>query len=112
MDRNFMNLKTRKIILYAAGLFLLISGILGTLMPQLGLSIFTSVVWAVLGAVFLAIAYGTAVRKIVFYASGIFLFVAGVVGLVYAQLGISTLNSILWLLLGVLFMYVSYSVDY
>ena len=80
-----MNLKTREIILYVAGLFLLISGILGTLVPQLGLSIFTSVVWAVLGAVFLAIAYGTKVRKIVFYAAGIFLFVAGIVGLVYTN---------------------------
>jgi hypothetical protein len=107
-----MNIKTRKIILYAAGLFLLISGILGIIIPQLGLSIFNSVVWAVLGAIFLAIAYGTAIRKIVFYAAGIFLFVAGVIGLVYTQLGISTLNSILWLLLGVLFIYVSYSVDY
>ncbi len=107
-----MNLKTRKIILYAAGIFLLISGILGTLVPQLGLSIFTSVVWAALGAVFLAIAYGTAVRKLIFYGAGIFLFVAGVVGLVYTQLGISTLNSILWFLLGVLFIYVSYTVDY
>jgi hypothetical protein len=107
-----MNIKTRKIILYVAGLFLLISGILGTFVPQLGLSIFTSVVWAVLGAVFIAIAYGTKVRKIVFYAAGIFLFVAGIFGLVYTTLGISTINSILWLLLGVLFMYVSYSVDY
>jgi hypothetical protein len=107
-----MNIKTRKIILYAAGIFLLISGILGILIPQLGLSIFNSVVWAVLGVIFLAIAYGTAIRKIVFYAAGIFLFVAGVIGLVYSQLGISTLNSILWLLLGVLFIYVSYSVDY
>ncbi len=107
-----MNLKTREIILYVAGIFLLISGILGTFVPQLGLSIFTSVVWAVLGAVFLAIAYGTKARKIVFYAAGIFLFIAGIVGLVYTTLGISTLNSILWLLLGVLFMYVSYSVDY
>jgi hypothetical protein len=107
-----MNIKTRKIILYAAGLFLLISGILGIIIPQLGLSIFNSVVWAVLGAIFLAIAYGTAIRKIVFYAAGIFLFVAGVIGLVYTQLGISTLNSILWLLLGVLFIYVSYSVNY
>jgi uncharacterized membrane protein YczE len=112
MDRNFMNLKTRKIILYAAGIFILISGILGTFVPQLGLSIFTSVVWAAFGAVFLAIAYGTAVRKLVFYGAGIFLFVAGVVGLVYTQLGISTLNSILWFLLGVLFIYVSYTVDY
>jgi len=42
MDRNFMNTKTSKIILYAAGLFLLISGILGIFLPQLGLSIFTS----------------------------------------------------------------------
>ena len=107
-----MNLKTRKIILYAAGIFLLISGILGTFVPQLGLSLFTSVVWAALGAVFLAIAYGTAVRKLVFYGAGIFLFVAGVIGLVYTQLGISTLNSILWFLLGVLFIYVSYTVDY
>ena len=107
-----MNIKTRKIILYAAGIFLLISGILGIILPQLGLSIFTSVVWAVLGAVFLAIAYGTAVRKIVFYAAGIFLFIAGIVGLVLPQLGISTLNSIIWLLLGVLFIYISYSVDY
>jgi hypothetical protein len=107
-----MNIKTRKIVLYAAGIFLLISGILGILIPQLGLSIFNSVVWAVLGVIFLAIAYGTVIRKIVFYAAGIFLFVAGVIGLVYSQLGISTLNSILWLLLGVLFIYVSYSVDY
>ena len=107
-----MNLKTREIVLYVAGLFLLISGILGTIVPQLGLSIFTSVVWAVLGAVFLATAYGTKVRKIVFYGAGIFLFVAGIIGLVYKTLGISTLNSILWFLLGVLFMYVSYSVDY
>jgi hypothetical protein len=107
-----MKIKTRKIILYIAGLFLLISGILGTFLPQLGLSLFTSVVWAVLGAVFLAISYGTAVRKIVFYGAGIFLFVVGIIGLVYTHLGISTLNSILWLLLGVLFVYISYSVDY
>ena len=112
MDRNFMNTKTSKIILYAAGLFLLVSGILGIFLPQLGLSIFTSVIWAVLGVVFLAIGYGTAVRKIVLYASGVFLFIAGIIGLVLPQLGISTLNSIIWALLGVLFVYISYSVDY
>jgi hypothetical protein len=112
MDRNFMKRNTSKIILYAAGIFLLITGILGIFLPQLGFSIFTSVVWAVLGAVFLAIGYGTTVRKIVLYASGAFLFIAGVVGLVFPQLGISTLNAIIWAVLGVLFIYISYSVDY
>jgi uncharacterized membrane protein YczE len=107
-----MKKQTTKIILYAAGIFLLISGILGAILPQLGLSIFTSVVWAVLGAVFIAIGYGTTVRKIVLYASGIFLFIAGIVGLVMPQLGITTLNSLVWAGLGVLFMYISYSVKY
>jgi len=107
-----MKKQTSKIILYAAGIFLLISGILGFILPQLGLSIFTSVVWAVLGAVFIAIGYGTTVRKIVLYASGIFLFVAGIVGLVMPQFGITTLNSLVWAGLGVLFMYISYSVKY
>ncbi len=107
-----MKKQTTKIILYAAGIFLLISGILGLFLPQLGLSLFTSAVWAVLGAVFLAIGYGTAVKKIVLYAAGIFLFVAGIIGLVLPQLGISTLNSLVWAGLGVLFMYVSYSVNY
>ncbi len=107
-----MKKQTTKIILYAAGIFLLISGILGIFLPQLGLSIFTSVVWAALGAVFIAIGYGTTVRKIVLYTAGIFLFVAGIVGLVQPQLGITTLNSLVWTGLGVLFMYVSYSVKY
>lgn len=107
-----MKTQTRKIVLYAAGIFLLISGILGIILPQLGLSTFTSVVWAVLGAVFVAIGYGTTVRKIVLYAAGIFLFIAGILGLVLPQLGISTLNSLVWAILGVLFMYISYSVKY
>ena len=47
-----MKTQTRKIVLYITGIFLLISGILGIILPQLGLSTFTSVVWAVLGAVF------------------------------------------------------------
>jgi hypothetical protein len=107
-----MKKQTTKIILYAAGIFLLISGILGFILPQLRLSVFTSVVWAVLGAVFIAIGYGTTVRKIVLYASGIFLFIAGIVGLVIPQFGITTLNSLVWAGLGVLFMYISYSVKY
>jgi hypothetical protein len=107
-----MKTKISKIILYVAGIFLLIAGILGLFFPQLDLSIFTSVVWAVLGAVFLAIAYGTAVRKIVLYAAGIFLFIAGILGLVLTQLGITTLNSIVWAILGVLFIYISYNLEY
>ncbi|MBZ2165002.1 hypothetical protein [Methanobacterium spitsbergense] len=107
-----MKKQTTKIVLYIAGLFLLISGILGIILPQLGFTLFTSVVWAVLGAVFLAIGYGTRVRKIVLYAAGIFLFIAGIVGIEFSQLGISTLNSVVWALLGILFMYISYSVKY
>jgi uncharacterized membrane protein YczE len=107
-----MKKQTTKIILYAAGIFLLISGIFGLFLTQLGLSTFTSVIWAVLGAVFLVIAYGTVLRKIVLYAAGIFLFIAGILGLVLPQLGITTLNSLVWAGLGVLFMYVSYSVKY
>jgi len=107
-----MKKQTSKIILYAAGIFLLISGILGIFLPQLELSLFTSVIWAALGAVFLAIGYGTTVRKIVLYGAGILLFAAGIIGLALPQLGISTLNSLIWAGLGVLFMYISYSVKY
>ena len=107
-----MKKQTSKIILYAAGIFLLISGILGIFLPQLGLSLFNSVIWAVLGAVFLAIGYGTTIRKIVLYGAGILLFSAGIIGLAFPQLGISTLNSLIWAGLGVLFMYISYSVKY
>jgi tetrahydromethanopterin S-methyltransferase subunit C len=107
-----MKKQTSKIILYAAGIFLLISGILGIFLPQLELSLFTSVIWAALGAVFLAIGYGTTVRKIVLYGAGILLFAAGIIGLALPQLGISTLNSLIWAGLGVLFMYTSYSVKY
>jgi len=107
-----MKTQTRTIVLYIAGIFLLVSGILGIILPQLGLSAFTSVVWAVLGAVFLAIGYGTGARKIVLYASGIFLFAAGILGLALPELGLTTLNSVVWALLGVLFMYISYSVKY
>ena len=107
-----MKAQKMQILIYIAGLFLLISGIVGVLLPSLGLSLFTSVVWAVLGAVFLAIGYGTRVRKIVLYAAGIFLFIAGIVGIEFSQLGISTLNSVVWALLGILFMYISYSVKY
>lgn len=101
-----------QIVIYIAGIFLLISGIIGVLLPSLGLSLFTSVVWAVLGAVFLGIAYGTKLRKIVLYAAGIFLFVSGILGFIYPQLELTTLNSIIWIILGVLFMYLSYSVKY
>ncbi len=107
-----MKAQTWKRILYVVGILLLISGILGVIFPQLGLTIYTSVVWAVLGAVFLALGIGTTVRKIVLYAAGIFLFISGILGLVYAQLGLSVENSIIWIILGVLFMYISYSVDY
>jgi|GEM_PF-3437888 len=101
-----------QIVIYIAGIFLLISGIVGVLLPSLGLSLFTSVVWAVLGAVFLGIAYGTKLRKIVLYAAGIFLFVSGILGFLYPQLELTALNSIIWIILGVLFMYISYSVKY
>jgi uncharacterized membrane protein YczE len=107
-----MKTQTRTIVLYIAGIFLLISGILGIILPQLGLSTFSSVVWAVLGVVFLAIAYGTRARKILLYASGIFLFAAGILGLAWPDLGMTTLNSVVWALLGILFMYISYSVKY
>jgi len=107
-------MKTQKIqiVIYIAGIFLLVSGILGILLPTLGLSLFTSVVWAVLGVVFLGIGYGTKLRKIVLYAAGIFLFIAGILGFVYAELDLTTLNSIIWIVLGILFMYISYSVKY
>lgn len=101
-----------QIVIYIAGIFLLISGILGILFQSLGLSLFTSVVWAVLGAVFLGIGYGTKLRKIVLYVAGIFLFVSGILGFIYPQLELTTLNSIIWMILGVLFMYISYSVKY
>lgn len=101
-----------KMILYIAGAFLIISGILGVIFPQLGLSTFTSVVWAVLGAVFLGIGYGTNLRKIVLYAAGIFLFISGILGFIMPQLGLTTINSIVWIILGVLFMYMSYSFKY
>lgn len=107
-----MKTQTRTIVLYIAGILLLISGILGIILPQLGLSTFSSVVWAVLGAVFLAIGYGTNVRKIILYTSGIFLFAVGILGLAFPELGLTTLNSVVWALLGVLFMYISYSVKY
>jgi len=107
-----MKARTWKIILYAVGIFLLVSGVLGIVLPQLGLSLFTSVVWAVLGAVFLAIGIGTTVRKIVLYAAGIFLFISGILGLVYPQLELSVLNSLIWAVLGILFIYISYSVKY
>ncbi len=107
-----MKTQTRKIVLYATGIFLLISGILGIILPQLSLSTFTSVVWAVLGAVFIAIGYGTTVRKIVLYAAGIFLFIAGILGMILPDLGMTTINSIIWVILGVLFIYISYSVKY
>jgi hypothetical protein len=111
-DRIFMKVQTRKIILYVAGIFLLISGILGILMPQLGFSTFTSVVWTVLGAVFVAIGYGTNVRKIVIYAAGIFLFISGILGILMPQLGLSTINSLIWIALGILFIYISYTYKY
>lgn len=107
-----MKTQTRTIVLYIAGIFLLISGILGIILPQLGLSAFSSVVWAVLGVIFLTIGYGTSVRKIVLYASGIFLFASGILGLALPGLGLTTLNSVVWALLGILFMYISYSVKY
>jgi|WetSurMetagenome_2_1015567.scaffolds.fasta_scaffold41828_2 hypothetical protein len=107
-----MKKQTSKIILYVAGFFLLISGILGFILPNLGLSLFTSVVWAVLGAVFLGIAYGTKARKIVLYAAGAFLFIAGILGLLYSQLGLTFLNSMIWVILGILFIYISYYVKY
>ena len=105
-----MKAQKMQIVIYIAGLFLLISGIVGVLLPSLGLSLFTSVVWAVLGAVFLGIGYGTSMRKIVLYAAGIFLFVSGILGFVYPQLELTTLNSIIWMVIGVLFIYISYSV--
>ncbi len=107
-----MKEQTRKIILYGIGIFLLISGILGIIMPQLGFSTFTSVVWAVLGAVTVAMGYETNVRKIVIYAAGAFLFISGILGLVMPQLGLSTINSIIWAVLGVLFIYISYTFKY
>jgi hypothetical protein len=107
-----MKVQTRKIILYVAGIFLLISGILGIIMPQLGFSTFTSVVWTVLGAVFVAIGYGTNVRKIVIYAAGIFLFISGILGILMPQLGLSTINSLIWIALGILFIYISYTYKY
>jgi len=107
-----MKKQTTKIVLYIAALSLFVSGILGFILPQLDLSPFTSVVWIVLGIVFLAIGYGTKIRKIILYAAGIFLFIAGILGIEFTQLGISTLNSVLWAILGILFMYISYSVKY
>jgi len=107
-----MKKQTTKIVLYIAGLSLLVSGILGFILPQLDLTPFTSIVWIVLGIVFLAIGYGTKIRKVVLYAAGIFLFIAGILGIEFVQLGISTLNSVLWAILGILFMYISYSVKY
>lgn len=107
-----MKPQNRQLVIYIAGIFLLISGIIGVLLPSLGLSLFTSVVWAVLGAVFLGLAHGTNFRKIVLYAAGIFLFVSGILGFLYPQLELTTLNSIIWIILGVLFMYISYSVKY
>lgn len=101
-----------KMILYIAGTLLIISGILGVIFPQIGLTTFTSVVWAVLGAVFLGIGYGTNIRKIVLYAAGIFLFVSGILGFVMPQLGLTTINSIVWIILGVFFMYLSYNLKY
>lgn len=101
-----------KMILYIAGTLLIISGILGVIFPQIGLSTFTSVVWAVLGAVFLGIGYGTNIRKIVLYAAGIFLFVSGILGFIMPQLGLTTINSIVWIILGVFFMYLSYNLKY
>ncbi|MDD3985574.1 MAG: hypothetical protein PHY59_06785 [Methanobacterium sp.] len=107
-----MKKQTTKIVLYITGLSLIVSGILGFILPQLDLTPFTSVVWIVLGIVFLAIGYGTKIRKVVLYAAGIFLFIAGILGMEFSQLGISTLNSVLWAILGILFMYISYSVKY
>ena len=107
-----MKAQKMQIVVYIAGILLIISGILGIILPSLGLSLFTSVVWAVLGAVFLGIGYGTNVRKIVLYAAGIFLFASGILGFAYPQLGLSSLNSLIWLVLGVLFIYISYSVKY
>ncbi|MTK63118.1 MAG: hypothetical protein F8N15_00895 [Methanobacterium sp.] len=107
-----MKPQNRQLVIYIAGIFLLISGIIGVLLPSLGLSLFTSVVWAVLGAVFLVLAHETNFRKIVMYAEGIFLFVSGILGFLYPQLELTTLNSIIWIILGVLFMYISYSVKY